>query len=100
MVLPHHTFQQIINLDRQIMIILHTHWIALTLVMAFITQQERSVRNPKHERTSQGDPDPGFIRWLKYLNAHVDYEHRSYNRWPMWVEEQLERDVTFFGKVI
>lgn len=42
--------------------------------------------------------DPGFIRWLKHLNARVDYGHQAYNQWPLWVDEQLDRDMTFFGK--
>lgn len=98
MTLPHETFQKIVNLDNQVMTLLHTHWIALTLNMAFITEQERNLRDPKHENPSQGPTDPGFIRWLKYLNGRVDYEHQMYNQWPMWVEEKLDEDMSFFGK--
>lgn len=44
--------------------------------------------------------DLGMGRWLKYLNRQVDAEHRQYNGWPMWVEEQLDRDLGFFGKTM
>lgn len=99
MMLPHATFQQVINMDNQVMILLHTHMIALTQIMAFISQQEYEVREKKPPSTGTDTGlDPGFIRWLTYLNARVDYEHQIYNQWPMWVEAQLEKDMSFFGK--
>lgn len=97
MMLPHATFQEVINLNNQVMILLHSHWIALSQIMTFISQQEYQVREKQPQATDQGI-DPGFIRWLKYLNARVDYEHQIYNQWPMWVEEQLDKDISFFGK--
>ncbi|KAK7415533.1 hypothetical protein QQZ08_012311 [Neonectria magnoliae] len=99
MLLPHHQFQELINPNNQVMLLLHSHWISLNEIMAFITQQELLARQkapPPCE--NQADIDPGFQRWLRYMNAHVDYEHQIYNQWPMWVEEQLNRDISFFGK--
>ena len=65
--------------------------------MAFISQQEYEAR-AKDSAPDPNNVDPGFIRWLKYLNSRVDYEHQHYNRWPTWVDEQLDKDITFFGK--
>lgn len=100
MMLPHNVFQELISLGNQVVMLLHTHWISLAQIMVFITAQEREVsEGSPSESSSPGKPiDPGFIRWLKYLNARIDYEHQIYNQWPMWVEQQLERDITFFGK--
>ncbi|KYK55704.1 C6 transcription factor [Drechmeria coniospora] len=78
-------------------ILLHTHWIALAQIMAFITERERDVRE-KHPSPEDDRMDPGFVRWLKYLNARVDGEHQMYNRWPIWVDGQLDQDLTFFGR--
>lgn len=83
------------------MVLLHTHWIALSQIMAFITECEYDVREKKPttpSSSSSGSPSPGFVRWLKFLNARVDYEHQMYNQWPMWVDGQLDKDVTFFGR--
>jgi hypothetical protein len=101
MFLPHATFQNLIKPNSQIILLLHAHWIALTEVMSFILQQEREARaKAPQPQPKQPDekPDIGFVRWLRYLNARVDYEHQIYNQWPMWVDEQLEKDITFFGK--
>ena len=95
--MPHSIFQELINPDNQLMTVLHAHWIALTEIMSFITQQEHEVRR-KQPEIANHHIDPGFIRWLKFLNAGVDYEHQTYNQWPMWVDEQLDKDITFFGK--
>ncbi|PNY26987.1 Sterol uptake control protein 2 [Tolypocladium capitatum] len=97
MMLPHASFQELINLNRQVIILLHTHWIALAQIMSFITEREYDLRE-KQPAQEDSSMDPGFIRWLKYLNARVDYEHQMYNQWPMWVDEQLDRDMTFFGR--
>lgn len=81
------------------MILLHSHWVSINEIMSFITQQELHAREKLPTlREGQADIDPGFNRWLRYMNSHVDYEHQMYNQWPMWVEEQLNRDITFFGK--
>lgn len=100
MMLPHDKFRRIIDPANQVMILLATHWIALKQIMAFITEVEDMARQKRPSNDSgKAEPiDPGLGRWLKYLNRQVDYEHRLYNTWPMWVEEQLDRDVTFFGR--
>jgi hypothetical protein len=99
MFLPHGVFLDLINLNNQVILLLHTHWLALTEIMAFISQQEHTVRDKEESRDGMGKAiDPGFARWLKYFNARIDYEHQVYNQWPMWVEEQLDRDLSVFGK--
>ncbi|KAK9441958.1 C6 zinc finger protein [Metarhizium brunneum] len=98
MMLPHSTFQQLINLDRQSMILLHAHWIALSQIMAFITEREYDLREKRPTASTDAGPAPGFVKWLKFLNARVDYEHQMYNQWPLWVEAQLDKDLTFFGR--
>ncbi|KAH6900168.1 hypothetical protein B0T10DRAFT_17785 [Thelonectria olida] len=100
MLLPHSQFQELINPNNQVMLLLHAHWISINEIMAFITQQEHLARakEPIDQRENAADIDPGFQRWLKYLNSHIDYEHQIYNQWPMSVEEQLDQDITFFGK--
>ncbi|KAL4730285.1 hypothetical protein ACLX1H_002318 [Fusarium chlamydosporum] len=101
MLLPHDTFQAFIDPDNQVMMLLHTHWIAINEIMAPINGQERNVSDkyPPDQREGKPDLDPGFARWLKYLNASIDMEHQAYNQWPIWVEEQLDHDITFFGRV-
>ncbi|KAK5997010.1 Zn(2)-C6 fungal-type transcription factor afumD-like protein [Cladobotryum mycophilum] len=98
MMLPHATFQELINPNNQVVILLHSHWISLSQIMAFINQQEYEVRDKKPSR-QDGRIDPGFIRWLKFLNARVDYEHQMFNQWPMWVDEQLDEDISFLGSL-
>mgnify|MGYP005989556107 CR=1 FL=1 len=97
MMMPHGTFQELIDMDNQVILLLHAHWIGLSQIMAFINEQESSVRE-KHPSQKENRTDPGFIRWLKYLNSRVDYEHQAYNQWPMWVDDQLEKDITVFGR--
>ncbi|RDA83619.1 hypothetical protein CP532_2842 [Ophiocordyceps camponoti-leonardi (nom. inval.)] len=84
MMLPHANFQQLINFTRQTTILLHTHWIALSQIMALMNDRE----NDSSMRQDRG-MDPGFIRWLRYLNARVDLEHQAYNQWPLWVAGTL-----------
>jgi hypothetical protein len=98
MMLPHHIFQELINPNNQVVMLLHAHAIALTLVMAFIFAQEREASDHKPPPSPNEPMDPGFGRWLKFINSRIDYEHQMYNQWPMWVEEQLDRDITFFGR--
>jgi hypothetical protein len=99
MLLPHETFQALINPDNQVMMLLHSHWISINEIMTPISGQERNVSDKSRSEEGKTDTDPGFARWLKYLNASIDMEHQAYNQWPMWVEEQLDRDITFFGRV-
>jgi len=98
--LPHEKFQRVIDPSNQIMTLLGAHWIALKQIMAFITEAEYRVRDrvQRDSGSGGGGMDLGIIRWLRYLNAAVDDQHRRYNRWPMWVEEQLDGDLRFFGK--
>lgn len=99
MMLPHDTFEALINPDNQVIMLLHSHWIAINEIMTPITGQERQVAVKCSERDTEPDIDPGFARWLKYINAHIDYEHQIYNQWPMWIEEQLDRDITCLGRI-
>ncbi|KAM0463543.1 hypothetical protein ACHAO4_000260 [Trichoderma viride] len=98
MLLPHDSFQELINANNQVVILLHTHWIALSQIMTFINEQEYEVREKRPARQENARIDPGFIRWLKHLNARVDYAHQMFNQWPRWVDEKLDNDITFFGK--
>ncbi|KAJ3471161.1 hypothetical protein MRS44_001260 [Fusarium solani] len=99
MMLPHDTFEALINPDNQVIMLLHSHWIAINEIMTPITGQEKQVAVKYSERDMEPDIDPGFARWLKYINAHIDYEHQIYNQWPMWIEEQLDRDITCLGRI-
>ncbi|PHH73069.1 hypothetical protein CDD80_4074 [Ophiocordyceps camponoti-rufipedis] len=94
MMLPHATFQQLINLNRQTTILLHTHWIALSQMMVLVSEREHDQECTRQDRST----DAGFVRWLSYLNARVDLEHQPYNQWPVWVDQQLSRDGSRPGK--
>ncbi|KAK4167381.1 hypothetical protein QBC43DRAFT_311707 [Cladorrhinum sp. PSN259] len=108
--LSHERFQRLIaERGNQVAVLLATHWIALKQIMAVITETEGKAavvcppgRRPQREKEYAGkagnDISLGIIRWLKYLNGLVDEEHLVYNRWPMWVEAQLDVDRRFFGK--
>ncbi|ERT00036.1 c6 zinc finger domain containing protein [Sporothrix schenckii 1099-18] len=119
MQLPHEQFRQVIDLDKQVFVLLATHWIALKQIMARITSKEEVVstalsRMESAEGRSAGKPvpsievdgvkdvdgsmDPGIFRWLKHLNRQVEPEYLAYNKWPMWVESELDRDLGAFGK--
>lgn len=84
-------------MDNQVMLLLHSHWIALSQIMAFINEQEFAARE-KRPSQEEGPRDPGFIRWLKYLNSRIDYNNSRYNQWPQWVDAQLDKDITIFGR--
>jgi hypothetical protein len=109
MMLPHDKFQRVIDTGNQTMVLLGSHWIALKQIMAFINETEYSVRQKEPTTADSelngggggggsGNIDLGIIRWLRYLNNIVDDDHLIYNQWPVWVAEQLERDITFFGR--
>ncbi len=93
--LPHVKFQRLVDPANQVAILLGAHWIALEQIMAVITEAELkgATKKPQHSGISLGS-----IGWLRYLNSQVDAEHRPYNKWPVWVEAQLEKDRGFFGK--
>ena len=46
----------------------------------------------------EGEMDLGMIRWLKFLNNNVDADYKQYNHWPIWIEAQLDKDLTAFGR--
>ncbi|KAK1459040.1 C6 zinc finger protein [Colletotrichum melonis] len=94
--LPHEKFQRVIDMTSQTMVLLASHWIALKQIMATVTNAEHECREKAPPKKSA--VDLGIIRWLGYLNRQIDHEHLVYNRWPLWVEEQLKQDLTFFGK--
>ena len=96
--LPHDKFRRLIDPSNQVTLLLATHWIALKQIMAFITEVEEGAREKAPTPGSDDPIDPGLLRWLRHLNRQVDFEHHVYNSWPGWVEEQLERDVSFFGR--
>jgi hypothetical protein len=104
MQLPHDDFQKVVDPGDQVFTLLATHWIALKMIMATITEAEQRVA--QEQRRAAGQPehvrergiDIGITRWLRHLNRRVDAEHRGYNRWPAWVEAQLDRDVAYFGR--
>lgn len=97
MTLPHEKFQQVIDLSNQVNVLLAAHWIAVKQIMAIITDAENRCKAKTPDERA-GDIDVGILRWLKYLNAHVEREYLVYNQWPMWVEAQLDRDRSFFGR--
>lgn len=111
--LPHAQFQRLVDPENQTCTLLAAHWIAIKQIMAPVTETEHRLRarEPRHQNHDQegnsssssknnGSMNLGMVRWLKYLNRQVDAEHRRHNDWPAWVEEQLDRDPTFFGKTL
>lgn len=94
--LPHEKFQRVIDSKNQTFTLLATHWISVKQIMATITGVEHSFREKAPSQDSSADL--GIIRWLRYLNRQVDHEHVIYNQWPLWVDDQLRKDLGFFGK--
>ncbi|KAF6821287.1 C6 zinc finger protein [Colletotrichum sojae] len=94
--LPHEKFQRVIDSSSQTFTLLATHWISVKQIMATITGVEHGFR--EKAPSEDGPADLGIIRWLRYLNRQVDHEHAIYNQWPSWVDDQLRRDPSFFGK--
>lgn len=97
MQIPHENFQTLINGENQVCLLLASHWISLKQIMAAITGIEHAQRLQQTSR-KDGDMDLGMVRWLKYINRHVDMDHQQYNQWPLWVEAQLDIDLGHFGK--
>ncbi|KAI8960621.1 hypothetical protein F5Y11DRAFT_262745 [Daldinia sp. FL1419] len=117
--LPHAQFQRLVDPENQVCTLLAAHWIAVKQIMAPITETEHRLRAREPQPSHQGNDESsssssgngnkdqdnsgmnqGMVRWLKYLNRQVDAEHRRYNDWPVWVEEQLDKDPTFFGRTL
>lgn len=98
MMLPHDKFQRLVDPSNQVTLLLASHWIALEQTMATICEAERKGAAKTPNKSPGAGVSLRSIGWLRYLNAQVDAEHLVYNEWPMWVEEQLERDLGFFGK--
>jgi hypothetical protein len=99
MQIPHENFAHVVNPENQTCLLLASHWISLKQIMATITQVEYRAKRQDHFLNNDCDPDPGMTRWLKYLNKQIDSEHQHYNQWPIWVEAQLDNDLTFFRNV-
>lgn len=98
MMLAHEKFQRVIDPGNQVALLLATHWIGLEKIMVTITETEKKSAVKRPSRNPDGEERPEGHGWLKYLNALVDEEHLPYNRWPMWVQEQVDRDKMFFRK--
>ncbi|CAK7232392.1 hypothetical protein SEUCBS140593_008245 [Sporothrix eucalyptigena] len=113
MQLPHEQFRQVIDLDKPVFVLLASHWIALKQIMTRITSKEETVsmslsrpdapvpsteRDDGNKLDADGSMDPGIIRWLKHLNRQVEPEYLAYNKWPMWVESELDRDREVFAR--
>ncbi|KAI0601854.1 C6 zinc finger protein [Biscogniauxia sp. FL1348] len=93
--MSHEEFQSIADPQSQTGLLLATHRIALKQLMTTATEAglrtaARSTYRKEH------DLDMGMYRWLGHINRQIDPEHRRYNRLPMWVEAQLDRDKNFF----
>ncbi len=110
MQLPHEQFRQVIDLDQQVFVLLAAHWIALKQIMTRIAAKTDVVSQAvsgssgntaaRASRTTaaDGSMEPGMLRWLKHLNRQVEPEYQAYNEWPVWVEAELARDPTAFGR--
>jgi hypothetical protein len=97
MQISHDNFSYLIDPNNPICTLLASHWIALKQIMATITEMEHRLRAQEPKR-QDGEMDVGMLRWLKYLNRQVQPELQQYNQWPVWVQIQLESNITFFGK--
>ncbi|KAI1766608.1 hypothetical protein GGR53DRAFT_485927 [Hypoxylon sp. FL1150] len=104
MALPHADFALLIDAGRATCMLLASHWIALKQVMAPVTELEHRVRarrpaRPPGEGNGNGDASMalGMVGWLRHLNRQVDAAYQGYNEWPVWVQEQLDKDIRAFG---
>lgn len=124
MQLPQDQFRQVIDLDKQVFVLLASHWIALKQIMKRITSKEKAVSislsqpnadsstidvsqgqtqptsSPMsfdRDRNQDGSMDSGIVKWLKYLNRLVEPEYLVFNMWPTWVEAELDRDREVFA---
>ncbi|KAI1633933.1 hypothetical protein F4809DRAFT_621121 [Biscogniauxia mediterranea] len=93
--MSHEEFQSIADPQSQTGLLLATHRIALKQLMTTVTEAGlRAAARSTHRK--EHDLDMGMYRWLRHINRQIDPEHRRYNRLPMWVEAQLDRDKNFF----
>ncbi|KAK9417489.1 putative C6 zinc finger protein [Seiridium unicorne] len=95
MQISHENFAHLIDPENATCALLASHWIALKQIMATITEKEYEARaqTPAQEEKRM---DLGMIRWLKHLNRQVSPEYQRFNQRPVWVEAQLDVDLTFF----
>ncbi|KAK7724097.1 hypothetical protein SLS64_000431 [Diaporthe eres] len=93
--LPHEDFSRIVDPGDQAFTLLAANWIAIKQIMAVITEVEKEW---SQKQSDKGNVDEGMGRWLRYLNRQVEPDFVRYNKWPMWVQAQLENDPCFFGK--
>ncbi|KAK2607390.1 hypothetical protein N8I77_006066 [Diaporthe amygdali] len=96
--LPHEQFSRIVDPSDQVFILLAANWISIKQIMAVITEVEKAWSPQK--QNAKDNIDEGMGRWLRWLNRQVEPGLVRYNQWPMWVQEQLERDPGFFGKAV
>ncbi|EJT68260.1 hypothetical protein GGTG_14163 [Gaeumannomyces tritici R3-111a-1] len=91
------------NNNKHVFALLASHWVAVKMVLRPVTEVEMRVSAAKQQlqqqqRQRRGDGlEGGMARWLCHLNAQVPSEYAAYNRWPVWVQEQMARDPGFFG---
>lgn len=106
MQLPHEKFQQVVDPNSQVFVLLAAHWISIKQIMVTITRVERTFQTegqpqqqpqPGASPGADRDVDLGIVRWLKYLNRELDPEYLPFNQWPLWVEAELDRDPAAFG---
>jgi hypothetical protein len=99
--MSHEDFQYLISPENPVCTVLSCHWIAVKQIMARMTEAEYRVRMIGANRT-QSEMDLDSVRWLlgwlKYLNRLVEPSYRKYIKWPLWVEAQLDREITCFGR--
>ncbi|KAL8397815.1 hypothetical protein RB594_004500 [Gaeumannomyces avenae] len=92
------------NNNKHLFALLASHWVAVKMVLRPVTEVEMRVSAAKQQVQQQqrqqrrgGGVEGGMARWLRHLNAQVPSEYAAYNRWPVWVQEQMARDPGFFG---
>ena len=117
----HARFQRLINPSNHVAMLIAAHWVALEHVMDPIADVERTkgaAKLPPHQqsqpestedgdenrrRGSDGSGSRANRLWLKYLNAQIRLEApylRSYNHFPEWVQENLDIDKRYFGRMV
>jgi hypothetical protein len=97
MQIPHRDFAHLIDPTKPICTLLGSHWVALKQVMATIVEKQYDLSS-KGLTGDEKSMNTGAVRWLKYLNRQIPPEQQQYNQWPVWVEGQLDQDMSFFGR--